>query len=98
MWKTFITGLIIVVVVSTTTYLLKPRYNTLPVQHVVTVQAGDTLHSLIYKHYDDIIDKSVTIDRVDLMDSTVVTMRENNITSYLQPGQRIKIYITYRAN
>jgi len=98
MWKSFLIGLIIVVVGSTTTYILKPRYNTLPVQHVVTVHQGDTLHSLIYKHYDDIIDKSITIDQVDLIDSTVVTMRENNITSYLQPGQRIKIYITYRTN
>lgn len=73
-------------------YFCTPHYDTTQSSTVV-VQPGDTLHQLIYDNHGDIPE-----EKIDLLDSTAITIDKNHISGPLMPGQRITIYINYRTN
>lgn len=73
-------------------YFGTPHYDTTQSSTIV-VQPGDTLHQLIYDNHGDIPE-----EKIDLLDSTAITIDKNHITGPLMPGQRITIYINYRTN
>lgn len=81
-----------IIAIAAGVYFCTPHYDTTQSSTIV-VQPGDTLHQLIYDNHGDIPE-----EKIDLLDSTAITIDKNHITGPLMPGQRITIYINYRTN
>lgn len=81
-----------IIAIAAGVYFCTPHYDTTQSSTIV-VQPGDTLHQLIYDNHGDIPE-----EKIDLIDSTAITIDKNHITGPLMPGQRITIYINYRTN
>ena len=81
-----------IIAIAAGVYFCTPHYDTTQTNTIV-VQPGDTLHQLIYDNPGDIPE-----EKIDLLDSTAITIDKNHITGPLMPGQRITIYINYRTN
>lgn len=81
-----------IIAIAAGVYFCTPHYDTTQSSTIV-VQPGDTLHQLVYDNHGDIPE-----EKIDLLDSTAITIDKNHITGPLMPGQRITIYINYRTN
>lgn len=81
-----------IIAIAAGVYFCTPHYDTTQSSTIV-VQPGDTLHQLIYDNHGDIPE-----EKIDLLDSTAITIDKNHITGPLMPGQRITIYINHRTN
>lgn len=81
-----------IIAIAAVVYFCTPHYDTTQTTTVV-VKPGDTLHGLIYQNHGDI-----PIESINLINSTAITINNNNINGPLIPGQRIMIYINHRTN